>query len=80
MSSIVVQVGSRVLNDLVDNEDCIFSSNPLFLVDHAGMDFEEETSVSSSDVLSVSNNYVRSCENQNSYGATSQNLIYIWKI
>merc|ERR1719354_243210 len=38
------EVGSRVLNDLVDNEDCIFSSNPLFLVDHAGMDYEEETS------------------------------------
>ena len=48
-----------MLNDLVDNEDCIFSSNPLFLVDHAGMDYEEETSVSSTNVLSVSYNYVR---------------------
>ena len=39
------EVGGRVLNDLEDNGDCIFSSNPLFLIDHAGMDYPEETSV-----------------------------------
>jgi len=57
------EVGGRVLNDLEDNGDCIFSSNPLFLIDHAGMDYPEETSNSvpkgkeSKDQMSLESRY-----------------------